>query len=388
MKSTNPFCTKSRAVELYDSLKCDIEDKNDKILSSLPQFLRMGLIENQEAWAKAANHYDLLVEAGVSKKFGELSPVDHNCSVSLKILPEKLDIKFIPESDLRLSKIISLSGDDFTVQDFVLSISYHGTFHLEAKDRPELKTLYEEFIEKKPDLCMDLCFQIAEVLIKSFEEIRSKFDGNNDAYSDINSRMPMIIRAGSLVTFSSGETAAQYSNSYVQIPIRRQKSQGIRICLDLQLIEPVTSGHIFSYGHRKSKTRISLTYNHGALLASYISESGNHTFVAKVIPSLLQEVHVIELSIYPRGTFVIAINETLLDSHQLNSKFEIENGKIMIGSDLSGNYAGVFLHSSFSIEAINPYEQLTRVFRTGIREFKLQSVAKLSDDTVKRPCLV
>jgi hypothetical protein len=344
-------------------------------------------MENQEAWSKGINHYDLLVDLDLNGNFGELIQINDRHFASLEISPNKKNLKSVEQREFLAEKFLVVDGQKFTIQDFVLAISYHGSFHLEANDRPELKILYRDFIEQNSAICMDLCFQISEVLINGFEEIRNKFGGNNDAYSSIRGRQPMIVEAGSLICFQNGQTAQRFKDSYMQIPVRRQEGCGIRICIDLELIAPVGIGHVFSYGHRQSKTQISLNYNNGVLMACCTTDSEKHVFTLKITDKLVKEMHKIELSVYSNGSFIIAVNEEIKGTHYFDSSFQIENGKIMLGSDLSGNKSGIFLNSCLSLEAINPYHQLKAIFLGGNLNLKTNNDITLHEDSEPRPCL-
>lgn len=387
MKSNNPFCLKKRAVRLYERLEKDFASKSEEILHSLPQFLRMGLIESKETWGKIVNKYDLLVMVSTSKDLLNLANIDGNFSVSKSIRSERLDVQFLEENDFRSSKIIKTRTHEFSVQDFVLSVGYHGTFHLKANKRPELEDLYSEFILKQPEKSMQLAFEIAEVLLNGFKEIISKLSGNNDAYCDINSIQPRIVESGALIKFTDGVPASKFDNSFLQLPVRSQKSRGIRICTEIELVSPVEVGYIFAYGNRRSKKLVSLTYTPKALVLSTIFENRKTSLVIKDVSQLQNGRHKVEVCLYTNGEMLIAINEKTEAFLDARGRFELFDGKLMIGSDLSGKKNGRFLNSCLSIEAINPQGKLFNVFRAGSRIINSNEGIILLSSSTKRRCL-
>lgn len=265
-----------------------------------------------------------------------------------------------------------------------MAIGYHGTFHLKANDRPELSFLYLNFIEKNPDLCIELSFKISEILIKAFSEVRKKFSGDNNGYSGINSRQPMIVDSGKLITSSDGRVAVRFNNSFIQIPIRAQESHGIRICVEIELLNLVESGYIFYYGHRSSDQFISLKYNSGSLVAIYKNKNKEHKLLHRV--DGLRKMFKVEVSVYSRGSFLIAVNERLEEVVDTNTKFEIKNGKLMLGSNLSGQINGSFLETCISIEALSAHGILTDIFLWSVKQI-LSNQTRVTRNFIVRPCL-
>ncbi len=388
MNQKNPFSVEIRAVSLYDRLHRDFSAKSDEILNSLPQFVRMGLIESKEAWSKFVNKYDLLTLVSTSKSLEDLSDIIGVFSISKRITPDKTDIQYLEEKDFRSIKIIKTRDKAFSVQDFVLSIGYHGTFHLEANERPELEFLYREFISKEITKSTQLTLEISEVLLNSFKEIRDKLAGNNNAYCDINSRQPMIVKAGELIKFTNQGVAQRFDNSFMQIPIRGQTSRGVRICLDVELLSPIEAGYIFSYGNRRTRDFISLSYNSGALVVTSMISGKRENIITYKISNFVNKKSHIEVCLYPTGEMLLSIDGNIESIKIFANRFELFDGKLMIGSDLSGKNAGFFLNSCLSVEAVSPQGKLYDVFLAGLKHLKSNEGIKLMPDTNNRVCLM
>ena len=387
MNQRNPFSVKTRSVGLYDRLQRDFSAESDEILHSLPQFVRMGLIESKDTWGKFVNKYDLLTMVSTSKGLQDLVDIKGKFSTPKRISPEKVDVQFLEEQDFRSAKIIKIDEQEFSVQDFVLSIGYHGTFHLEADERPELKFLYKEFISKEFEKSTQLTLEISEVLLKGFKEVRNKLAGNNDAYCDINSRQPMIVESGAIIRFSDQDVAQRFDNSFMQIPVRAQKSRGVRICLDVELLSPIESGHIFSYGNRRTGNFVSLSYNPGAFLVTSKISGNRDNIVVKKVSEFVKMKHKIEVCLYTKGEMLISIDEKIESIKKRNNGFELFDGKLMVGSDLSGKKTGKLLNSCLSIEALSPQGKIFDVFLAGLRRLNSNEGIKLLPERDDRICL-
>lgn len=377
MMPNNPFCVHKRALGLYDALASDLKNESDNILSSLPQFLRMALIEGNNSWGELFNTYDLLTMIAVSNDFGTFISVDNTFEATTKIQSATTDTSHIETTSFLSAPLIRKGSDSFSVQDFILSIAYHGSFHLAATKRPELGTLYDDFISKHASLSMRMAREIAACFIKAFKELRSIKDGSNNGYNNVNHRQPLIVEAGNLVAFSDGDTACLYNNSYMQFPVREKASHGIRVCIDLQLTGRVEKGVIFMYGHRKHGKILKLSYDRGAILATCHNGAKTKCIPIRQIPAFEMKPRKVELALYPDGTFVVAIDEHLFKTEDTSEIFQVKNGKLILGADLDANQSGSFLCSCISIESIDRNSVVSDIHFSGNRTISSNAGLKI-----------
>ena len=388
MTQGNPFSLNRRIVKLYDNLARDLKSSDsDNILTSLPQFFRMALIENGNNWREFFNTYDLLVMIGVNSDFPAFIPVDSSYDAAVVIAPEKTKVKHV-EIDYFKSEVIIRSGtDSFSLQDFILSIAYHGSFHSSATKRPELGLLYKSFIEKHPELCTRMMRDIASCLVESFESLRNIIAGDNNGFNTVNPRQPMCVKDGVLVTFSNRLPANRYHGSYMQFAVRRRPKHGIRVCVEIQLTGEIKEGHILALGHSDKGPTLELSYNNGALVAQARNRSDRKCIPIKQIPAFEMRPHKVELSLYPTGEFTVAIDEQLFKKEQVGSSFQFEDGKLIIGGDLDAERSGSFLCSCVSIEAIDRSNIISDLHISGIRNIATNSGLKIDPIFFNRPAL-
>jgi len=388
----NPFDKSVRALGLYENLKKDVEEERDEILNSLPQFVRIGLIEKQIGWYQEVNRYDLLVPFAVHNSFSILTSLGKDIKACTTIKPLKKATKFISEQEFReSSEIIELEGNSFSVQDFILAIAYHGTFHWKPDKKPELNQLYEKFIQQYPQTAFQMAIQIGYCIVKSFEEVYKKFTGDNNAYTTVHDHQPMIVKDGELIKDGQGKSTTYFSNSYIQLPIRKQSRCGIRICLDIQFSETPSQGFIFTYGHR-DKDKIILTCEHVNKMI-LVKTHSTYSDVKRLIripitESMRKEPFKLEVALYPRGQLVVAINEWLSDCTKIPRSFSIYDGKLMVGSDLDGEKTGTFLHSALTVEAIDNKSRLRSLFISGLMKIGNFPLPNLPPDLFKRPAII
>jgi hypothetical protein len=387
MTKNNLFSIENRTINLFDKLKKDSVRKSHNILNSLPQFLRIALIEGSKGWETIFNRYDLLTLVAVSNDFESLIELSDDLKVKKKISPSKTDIKFIDFKEFLESPLVQLSSQEFTIQDFVLSSSYHGTFHISPDKRKDLGILYNEFLVKQPELSLILHFEISECLVKAFSQIREILSGKNDAYNNVNGKQPWAVIAGDLVRFTDNAPALFLNRSYLQIPMRKLDSAGIRVCIDLQLKTQIEKGFIFSYGHRKNETVMRLTYDKSALCVTAINKGSRSICVIRQIPEFQSHRKRLEVSIYPDGYFVVAVDEMLFFSEKAFSSFSLFDGKFIIGGDLSGENNGSFLTSCILIDAINHNYVFSPLHYSGIQRVQSNEGVLMEPNCFHRPCL-
>lgn len=165
---------------------------------------------------------------------------------------------------------------------------------------------------------------------------------------------------------------AQYLNAYLQVPIRRIDNHGIRIIIELML-KSCATGYVFRCGHRKSsKTHIGCRLANKFLLIEVISQSPKINIIHKIpLTSNITNTRILlEVSLYPNGILVVAINGKLTHIEKVLNSFEITNGKIIIGSDLSGNNFGTFYSDAIIIQSINKHNEVDDIFISAMRRIK------------------
>ena len=381
----NPFTTSARALGLYERLKEDVEAEADGILHSLPQFMRIALVEGQAGWYTEVNRYDLLVPFLVHRDFPELIPIDAKVEGCTTIKPLQNSMKFTTEHEFKFSTLVKLSGATFSLQDFVLAIAYHGTLHWEP-DRPDLKMLYEDFIQRYPDIAFRMAVEVGACLVRSFEQVYEKFTGENNAYTSVYDRQPKLILN------SGAKPAMLFSDSYVQLPIRAQERHGIRICLYIELRNDLSHGSVFSYGHRQ-KENIILSCDHTPTILLVKTSNRRCSEQDQVVRlpvtgHMLEKAFKLEVALYVQGQLVVGVNERLAGSCVLPGEFSIYDGKLMIGSDLDGQKPGSFLNSAITVEAIDEDHRVGAVFRGGLMRIDPFPLPSLPPNAVNRPAIV
>lgn len=388
MTRNNPFSLNKRIVKLYDNLARDLKSSDcDNILTSLPQFFRIALIENGNNWREFFNTYDLLVMIGVNSDFPSFIPVDSSYDAAITIVPEKTKVNHVEIDFFKNEPIIRSVTQSFSIQDFILSIAYHGSFHSSATKRPELGILYANFIDKHPELCTKIVHDIATCLVQAFAAPREVIEGENNGFNTVQRRQPMCINKGALITFSNGSPASRYNGSYMQFAVRCRPRYGIRVCVEIQLTGEIKEGFIFAYGHRDHGPTLELSYNNGALIAGGRNRADRKCIPIKQIPAFEMHPHKVEVSLYPTGEFTVAINEQLFKKELVGSAFEVQNGKLIIGGDLGAERSGSFLCNCVSIEAIDHNNIVSDLHFSGVRNISTNSGLRIDPIDFHRSAL-
>jgi hypothetical protein len=266
MQIRNPFDRTDRGLRHYEQLRDDLSNRSDNILISLPLFVRIVLTDSASPWYNEFNKYDLLNPFFVHSAFPSVRPISDGIECALHVRPTPMHVKGISVQDFLPTPVIKLHGADFSVQDFISAIAYNRGLHNEP-DRPELRTLYADFIEPLSSTAFQLTLDIASCFVESFGDVYNKFVGDNDAFSPEHHRQPLIGKGGKLITDGTGQPMILFSDAYMQLPIHGRLHRGLRICIELQLCAGV-EGFLFSYGHRrKSSLTIACRVTPGSILA-------------------------------------------------------------------------------------------------------------------------
>lgn len=382
----NPFDKTDRGLRHYEKLREDLEKKSDNILISLPLFIRIIFTDHSSPWYEEFNRYDLINPLLVNSKFPIFETLTNEVKACLSVCPTRIHVKDMNTQDFLSSYIIILRGKQYTVQDFISSVAYNRGLHNEPK-RPDLAQLYSDFIEQFSGTAFQLALDIASCFVESFQEIHSKFRGNNDAFSPKNHRQPQIVANGKFIDDGAGRPMALYSSAYIQLPIRRHLAHGLRICLELKLVKG-SEGILFQYGHR-FVSRVILTCR---LLSNFLLVQTESRFpgLRKTIRLPLMSEHTLsrfwlEVALYSDGSLVVAVNEWLKAAETIPLRFEIEDGKLILGSDLHGQNSASFYADSCIIEAVNKKYETSVVICYALRRLNLINGRIIPPNALQRP---
>jgi hypothetical protein len=302
------------------------------------------------------------------------------------------DSKSITVEKFLSAPIIEYNNELYTLQNFVFTIAYNGSIHWQPSceaNQPNLNQLYNEVICEISETSLRLIHDIARCLVAAYKGIFEKFNGNNDAYSDVMSRQPMIANKGQLIKDGYGHPTCLFNHSYLQIPIGEQVNYGIRVCLELQMLNTLQQGFIFVCGNRHQKN-ISLSCEHNLKFLIFKTFSSNRTSLNKAIKiplntDMSQKPFTIEMALYKNGYLSIAVNEYLQYCEKIPTNFSIYNGKLIIGANLDGEKFGNFLCSGSSIEAIDTLNVIHTIFMCGMRKLSGCDGLQLPPEIIKRP---
>jgi hypothetical protein len=389
----NPFNKTTRGLEYYKKLQVFAEQELDNRFEDLALFIRNVIIEKDtpKSLPHELSKYDLIVLVPVDKKFPNRWSITPNIECCTQIYNDK-DSKSITVEKFLSAPIIQYNNELYTLQNFVFAIAYSGSIHWQPSceaNQPNLNQLYNDVICEISETSLRLIHDISRCLVAAYKEIFQKFDGNNDGYSDIMSRQPMIVNNGQLIEDGYGDPTLLFNHSYLQIPIAEQVNYGIRICLELQMLNTLQQGFIFVYGNRHQKN-ISLSCEHNLKFLIFKTFSQNRTSLNKTIKvpvnvDMFQKPFTIEMALYKNGYLSISINEYLQHCEKIPTNFSIYNGKLITGANLDGEKFGNFLCSVVSIEAIDTLNIIHTIFMSGVRRLSRFDGLQLPPDIIKRP---
>ncbi len=373
----------SQGVRQYLSLKKDLDNESDEIPLSLSRFIRIMFFDAPNSWIKEINRFDFVRLASLHPHFGNINSfVSESIGYCISISPENQKRhKELEIDDFFQANILEIEGKTYSLIDFIWSICYNGSLHMipdRKYDKYEL--IYTSFLEPYPDQAYELMFEIARVLIDIFDEFYEILLGSNNAISPNRNFQPMIIRNGVLLD------GTYFNNSFLQMPLRHKKNKGVRICLDIKLDETKDNNVIFECGHRDSNSlRIKLSQSNSLLLLLIMSEGKRKTMKAD-ISNLIGNYFNIEIAVYPNGKSVLAINQILKDSIDIEKQIEINDGKLIIGSNLEASTFGEFYNNTLVVQSIDSSNSLRNLNVFGKQKLNLQT-SNVSYNELKRPFL-
>ncbi len=373
----------SQGVRQYLSLKKDLDNESDDISLTLPRFIRIMFFDAPNSWVKEINRFDFVRLASLHPNFGDISSfVSGNVGYCKSISRENQQShKELEIDNFFQSNILEIEGIKYTLIEFIWSLCYNGSIHMiPDKKYDKYELIYTSFLEPYPDQAYELIFEIAKVLIDIFDEFYEILLGSNNAISPNRNFQPMIIRNGVLLD------GTYFNNSFLQMPIRHKKNKGVRICLDIKLDETKDNNLIFECGHRNSNSlRLKLSQSNSLLLLLIMFEGKRKTMKAD-ISNLIGNYFNIEIAAYPNGKAILAINQILKDSIDIEKKIEINDGKLIIGSNLEATTFGEFYNNTLVIQSIDSFDGLRNLNVFGKQKLNIQT-SNVSFNELKRPFL-
>jgi hypothetical protein len=359
----------TRGVKHYLNLKQDFEIESDRLFDSLPLFYRIMFLDQPSPWIQQINRFDFLRLAVVSSEFDDFGKILIGKFSYKKIKvsdnKKKLEIKL---EDFFQSTILKSTEYDLTIHEFLLILAYNGGLHMkpDKKDEDKSNFFYKNLFEKFPDFTFELVKSISKVLLEIFDGFQSLLAGNNDGQSPNENFQPMIVKAGKVLD------GIYFERAFMQFPIRYKKNKGIRISLLIKLLSSNKSdkNHILWYGHRLNKDLNIGIFQSKNKLIFQISMS--KTIVID-IANLLDRYFLLEICLYPNGKISIAINKTLKQVEDLNKNISIIDGKIILGSNMSGSHFGEFYEQMTVVQSIDKLNLTRNLGVYGLKKLNIQS---------------
>jgi len=396
-KRGDPFSKNERGLKHYKQIKIDTEANSENVFTSLPLFIRNVIQENSSWRYEQFNKYDLLNPFIVNDAFPK--PVSLSSDISycqdIKYLQGKCKPKYMKPSDFLCEKLLKIKGNDYTVQDFIFSIAYNGSLHMDPGSKPEHEKyirIYTEFVEVYSDVSFRLILDIASCFVQSFHEVYETFTGSKNLMSPEHHHQPMIYDGDKREIIKvNGELAEYFSDAYSQVAIDKLNDSGIRFCLQLKLFENLGNDkhHIFCYGNRKNMhgIRIDCYYTHGRIFAIAKRQSSGKSkqIIIPIEDFMVKDLFWLEVSLYPKGFFVVAVNEVLKKHEKFDESFFVYDGKVIVGASLEGDSFGKIVLSKILLESIDKSENTNILNVFALRMVQRSRSESLPHMLVKRP---
>ncbi|WP_421976081.1 hypothetical protein [Roseivirga seohaensis] len=375
------FNKHTRVRDHFDRVKNHLEKGSDELVDSLPLFIRIMFLDLPNEWTLKMNKFDFILNVKLHKSYNTSIKIIGKVKYHEFILPQNNNCDYLSINEFLSSELIVLENQPYTVQDFILSIGYNGGIHL-TSDQIKHKTVFENFIEKHESISLYLLKQIGQVVIKMYDEIfeiekGEKLFGFSPTFKD----SPMIVNGGRMLD------GLYYNKSILQFPIIDSNLIGIRICLDLKLVDTsIKNGVIFQIGNRKFKENsiITLTQEGSFLIFRHVKGLEKQEIKVKVNEECNRNFSNLEFCIYPDGKALYA--ENFFTKFQSPTKVKIQLGfsKFCLGSDLSGIYKGKFYNSTLIIQSITKENIMRPLISTSIRKLLKVTPIQLSYQTLVR----
>jgi hypothetical protein len=336
-----------RGLSHFHSLKNDLENDSDRIATSLPLFIRVMFFDKPNDWIKKINRFDFLRLACLDLNFPK---IEHSLSdeieICFTIYPRMLKYNEISLSDFFNSDIIRIKELKLTVQEFIFAVGYNGGIHM-VPDRNKdtnYELIYESILEKYPEQCFELISQISKVFVDIFEEYESLLNGDRHAHSRNHQFQPMNVRDGKILD------GIYFNHAYLQLAIISKKNKGLAIRSKIKVSTDINKNNIIlSYGHQENEDLSVRVFHNGGSIFYELTSAGQSKVLRGDI-GIFNEVYFdFEVSFLPDGKMALSINSSLVDEYNWNKVLNVVDGKIILGSNLSGNSFGEFYEKELEV---------------------------------------
>lgn len=306
-------------------------------------------LDQPNPWVNEINRFDFIRLATVSAKFHLYQQIKIADFEYKRITPDsKKDILEIKLDDFFQSNILKHKNEEFTVQEFIMTLSYNGGIHMVPdKNVYKVNLLYETLFLEQPDFCFDITMSISKVLLDIYDELYSLSVGDNNGHSPNVNYQAKIVDQGKMLD------GILFERAYMQFPIRAKKNKGIRFCIEIKLTENPNKNFILSYGHRKNDGLGISIWQQKTKLISKVSTAGSSKTIVVDIEDKIDNYFLLEITCYPSGKVVCAIDETLKATEELPNEICIIDGKVILGSNLNGDEFGKFFEKCLVTQSID-----------------------------------
>lgn len=358
-----------RGLSHYRDLKKDLESSDERISKSLPLFIRI-MYYDTNPWIKQINRFDFLRLATLDKNFGKIdTKINKLVSYCSKISPKKANHLEISLENFFESRILKIQNKLFTVKDFVFALAYNGGIHMvpDKKFEETYNLIYEELFEKYPIIAFNLTEQISQAFVQIFDELYSILIGENNAYAFNTKFAPKIVENGKMLEGNL------FENAYLQFPIREKKSKGIRFCLEIKIRNNSSKNKIFEYGHRQNESLQIKLFQSNNFTVLDVKTTNDKCTLRYDLKDKINEFVSLEIALYPSGHLILAINNLVVANGKINDKISIIDGKVIIGSDLSGNSFGDFFEKTITVQSIDRNNEFRVLNAYATKRLRLQT---------------
>lgn len=336
-----------RGLSHYHSLKNDLKNDSDRIATSLPLFIRVMFFDKPNDWVKKINRFDFLRLVCLDTDFPSMqNSIDSDIDICSNIYPRNKKYTELSLNEFFNSEIIRIKNHKITIQEFIFAVGYNGGIHMipdKSKDT-HYNLIYKAILEPESNLSFDLITQISKVFIDVFEEYELLLNGDKDAHSRNHQFQPMIMRNGQLLD------GTYFNHAYIQLAVITKKQRGLAIISSVKVSTDINWNNIIlSYGHRENDDLSIRVFQNGENLFYELLSKGKSKILRADISKFNNVFFEFEVSFFPDGKMSIAINKIQIDSFDWKSELNIIDGKIIVGSNLSGNNFGEFYEKGLEI---------------------------------------
>lgn len=367
MNRESKLSKSTRGVKHYLNLKKDFESDKERLAISLPLFLRIMYLDQPNPWLNEINRFDFIHLFVTNSSFGTLSShVSNKISYCTSISTSKSPSKVLEESEFLNTIILEIDNEKYNLQEFVLGVAYTGGLHMQPEKAKD-KILHDQFVEPFDEIAIDILYQISKIFLDVYDELYSFFLGDSNSYKSNFNFAPIIFQNEKVLDGSL------FDKAYMQIPLRKKRGKGIRICLEIKFDNSETKkdSPILYLGHRKNTQLLVRLFRNGdSVMFSVQTEKAN-----AVIKYQLNEVDIdsylqLEFALYPNGVMLIAVNGIVKDLIKLEDSISIIEGKLILGSDLSGSSFGKFYEKTLVIQTIDRLNSMRYIGVYSLQQLK------------------